>query len=55
MENIVPVSFKCRKCNEVITLGVLEGKTLNGLPPGCLYCGSLDTLEPTDQHLPLIP
>lgn len=50
-EEIVPVSFKCKRCKKVITFGVVGGrKSLTSPPPSCLYCGHTE-LEDTDEHL----
>lgn len=51
MNKPVPVSFKCKLCGAVITLGVIGGrKSLSGPPPCCVYCGHRE-LEDTDEHL----
>lgn len=53
MGEVVPVSFKCKNCGQVMTLGVDGGReALTGPPPSCLYCGHTE-LEDTDEHLPL--
>lgn len=53
MSTIIPVSFKCKNCGGVMTLGVEGGReALDSPPPSCLYCRCTE-LEDTDEHLQL--
>lgn len=48
---LVKVSFKCKSCHGVMTLGVEGGRdALTSPPPCCLYCGH-EELEDTNEHL----